>query len=62
LSGEVEDVQWEKQPLEEIAKDNPLAAYTHYKFWKGMDALRDKIELEEIWYSGNIPWKIVNAE
>jgi glucose-1-phosphate cytidylyltransferase len=58
LSGEVEDVQWEKQPLEEIAKDNQLAAYKHYKFWKCMDALRDKIELEEIWGSGNIPWKI----
>jgi len=51
-------VQWEKKPLVEIANDAQLAAYRHYGFWKPMDALRDKIELEELWQGGNAPWKI----
>jgi glucose-1-phosphate cytidylyltransferase len=58
LEGDIETVQWEKKPLVEIANDGQLAAYRHYDFWKPMDALRDKIELEELWQSGNAPWKI----
>ena len=57
LETDVEDVQWEKGPLEAIAKDSQLAAYKHYGFWKCMDALRDRIELEEMWNSGNAQWK-----
>jgi glucose-1-phosphate cytidylyltransferase len=57
LDGNVDDVQWEKGPLGEIAADGKLAAYRHHGFWKCMDALRDKIELEEIWQSGDVPWK-----
>jgi len=58
LEGDIESVQWEKKPLVEIADDGQLAAYRHYDFWKPMDALRDKIELEELWQNGNAPWKI----
>ena len=58
LKGDIETVQWEKKPLVDIAEDNQLAAYRHYGFWKPMDALRDKIELEELWQSGKAPWKI----
>lgn len=58
LEGDVEDVQWEKKPLEAIANDGQLTAYRHYDFWKCMDALRDKIELEELWQSKKAPWKI----
>ncbi len=54
----VDDVQWEKGPLLEIAKNNQLAAFKHLGFWKPMDALRDKIELEEYWNKGDAPWKI----
>jgi glucose-1-phosphate cytidylyltransferase len=57
LEGDVETVQWEKGPLVDIAHDGQLAAYRHYDFWKAMDALRDKIELEELWQTGNAPWK-----
>jgi glucose-1-phosphate cytidylyltransferase len=57
LKGDMDDVQWEKKPLVEIAKDNQLKAYRHYDFWKCMDALRDKIELEELWEKG-APWKL----
>jgi glucose-1-phosphate cytidylyltransferase len=58
LEGDMDAIQWEKKPLVQIAEDGQLAAYRHYKFWKCMDALRDKIELEELWQSGNAPWKI----
>ena len=57
LEGDVETIQWEKVPLVKIAGDNQLKAFRHYDFWKAMDALRDKIELEELWQTGNAPWK-----
>ena len=57
LYGDMDDVQWEKGPLGAIAADNQLAAYKHHGFWKCMDALRDRIELEEMWNSGNAQWK-----
>ena len=49
---------WEKKPLENLARDGQVDAYKHPGFWKCMDTLRDKIELEEIWQSGKVPWKI----
>ncbi len=58
LKGDVEEVQWEKKPLIEIANDGQLAAYRHKGFWKCMDAMRDKIELEELWENNNAPWKV----
>ncbi len=58
LEGNMDEVQWEKKPLKEIAEDGQLSAYKHHGFWKPMDALRDRIELEQYWSSGNAPWKI----
>ncbi len=49
---------WERDPLEAIAKDGQLSGYKHTGFWKPMDALRDKIVLEELWNSGKAPWKV----
>ena len=49
---------WERGPLERLAKDGQLAAYQHHGFWQPMDTLRDKIHLEELWASGNAPWKV----
>lgn len=57
LEDNVEDIQWEKEPLGAIAKDKQLAAYKHDGFWKCMDALRDRVELEAMWASGNAKWK-----
>lgn len=54
----MDNIQWEKKPLIEIANDGQLAAYKHKGFWKPMDALRDRIELEELWSGGNAKWKI----
>jgi glucose-1-phosphate cytidylyltransferase len=49
---------WEREPLEKLAKDEQLIAYKHFGFWRCMDTLRDKRELEELWKSGNPPWKV----
>lgn len=53
-----DDVMWEDGPLPELAKKDQLMAYQHQGFWKCMDAMRDKVELEEMWKSGNVKWKI----
>lgn len=58
LEGDMDTIQWEKKPLIEIANDGQLTAYQHDGFWKCMDAMRDKIELEELWESQKAPWKI----
>ena len=58
LEGNMDDIQWERGPLAEIAGDHQLAAYKHKGFWKCMDALRDRIELEQMWNSGKAEWKI----
>ncbi|KAA0257625.1 glucose-1-phosphate cytidylyltransferase [Deferribacter autotrophicus] len=49
---------WEREPLENLAKEGQLMAYKHVGFWKPMDTLRDKRELESLWQSGNPPWKV----
>lgn len=51
---------WEKEPLENLAKDNQLNAYEHNGFWYAMDTLRDKNYLDQLWQSSNAPWKTWN--
>jgi len=53
-----DDTIWEREPLEKLANDNQLKAFTHEGFWQPMDTLRDKTNLEKLWDSGNAPWKI----
>jgi glucose-1-phosphate cytidylyltransferase len=48
---------FEKEPLENIASNGQMTAYKHSGFWKPMDTLRDKQELENLWASGEAPWK-----
>jgi glucose-1-phosphate cytidylyltransferase len=48
---------WEREPLERLAAEGQLSAYTHDGFWQPMDHLRDKLMLEELWSSGSAPWK-----
>jgi glucose-1-phosphate cytidylyltransferase len=52
-----DDTVWEREPLESLARDGQLSAYTHDGFWQPMDTLRDKTKLEELWQSGQAPWK-----
>ncbi|MCK4812776.1 MAG: glucose-1-phosphate cytidylyltransferase, partial [Candidatus Marinimicrobia bacterium] len=49
LHDDADTVMWERQPLEDICKQKKLAVYKHHGFWKCMDTLRDKIELNELW-------------
>jgi len=49
---------WERSSLEKLAKENSLAAFPHVGFWQPMDTLRDKIYLENLWQSGDAPWKL----
>jgi glucose-1-phosphate cytidylyltransferase len=49
--------QWELDPMEQLAKDGQLMAYLHQDFWQCMDTLRDKRLLEDLWASGQAPWK-----
>jgi glucose-1-phosphate cytidylyltransferase len=49
---------FEKEPLEGLASDGQLMAYHHLGFWKAMDTLRDKNELEALWASGRAPWQL----
>jgi glucose-1-phosphate cytidylyltransferase len=58
LQGDMSDMMWEDEPLEKLTNDNELVAYRHKGFWKCMDALRDKIELESLWQSNQAKWKV----
>jgi glucose-1-phosphate cytidylyltransferase len=49
---------WERGPLENLAKGNKMVAYKHEGFWRPMDTLRDRIELENMWNSGKCDWRI----
>lgn len=53
-----DETQWEREPLEGLARDGQLMAYRHNSFWQCMDTLRDKKLLEDLWQAGNAPWKI----
>lgn len=55
---EGDHTQWEKEPLENLARDGQLMAYRHESFWQCMDTLREKHILERYWQSGNAPWKL----
>lgn len=49
---------FERAPLETLAKEGELNGFKHEGFWRPMDTLRDKTELEHLWASGSAPWKI----
>ena len=48
---------WEREPLARLAAEGQLTAYKHTGFWQAMDTLRDKRHLQELWDSGDPPWK-----
>ena len=57
---EGDETQWEREPLEALARDGQLMAYKHDSFWQCMDTLRDRKLLEELWQTG-APWKTWEA-
>ena len=56
LNGDMDPVMWERDPMNDLAKDGEIAAYKHHSFWKAMDTLREKEELEAMWAKG-ADWK-----
>jgi len=51
-------VVWEKGPLVQLSKQGQLCAFKHNGYWNCMDTLRDKLNFERVWQSGNVPWKV----
>ena len=49
---------WEEEPLTRLAADGQLMAFKHDSFWQPMDTLREKNLLEDLWASGEAPWKV----
>lgn len=56
LNSNADQIMWERQPLNDLAKDKQIAAYKHHGFWKCMDTIREREELEEMWLN-NPAWK-----
>lgn len=54
---EHDDEQWERGPLERIARQGRLHAFKHNGYWQNLDSLRDKHVLEDQWRDGP-PWRI----
>jgi glucose-1-phosphate cytidylyltransferase len=52
-----DDTQFEREPLEGLAKDGQLMAYRHEGFWQCMDTIRDRKRLEDLWETG-APWRV----
>lgn len=57
---EGDNTVFEQEPLNALAEKGQLDAYMHTGFWKPMDTLREKKQLEEMWETGSAPWKVWN--
>jgi glucose-1-phosphate cytidylyltransferase len=53
-----DDTLWEHTPVERLAAAGQLGVYLHRGFWQPMDTLRDRNHLEQLWASGQAPWKL----
>ena len=53
-----DETVWEREPLEQLATQGQLSAFSHRGFWLPMDTTRDKTRLEELWEAGHAPWKM----
>ncbi len=57
LQGNMDEVMWEQEPMQQMVDDKQIVAFKHTGFWKAMDILRDKVELENLWNTGQAKWK-----
>jgi glucose-1-phosphate cytidylyltransferase len=48
----------EREPLERLAADGQLRAYRHGGFWDCMDTYKDAVILNDLWASGEPPWRV----
>lgn len=53
-----DNIYFECEPLQNLARDKKLNSYKHYGFWYPMDTLKGKIDLTEMWQKGIAPWAI----
>ena len=51
-------ISWELEPMKNLVNNNMLKAFIHEDFWHPMDTIRDKKYLNELWASGQAPWKV----
>jgi glucose-1-phosphate cytidylyltransferase len=60
VGGYIEDDKtvWEQEPMRQLVAENQLSVYFHKGFWQPMDTLRDRRQLEDMWASGEAPWKV----
>lgn len=56
LHDDADEIMWERQPMDDLAREGQISAFRHHGFWKAMDTLRDKEELERLWET-NPEWK-----
>lgn len=57
------DVELEEEPMKSLAQEGKLSMYKHNGYWQCMDTYRDWLMLEQLWQSGNAPWKaIINKD
>ena len=57
-----EDSILEREPLEGLARDSQLRAYRHHGFWDCMDTYKDAVLLNDLWASGEPPWRVWSEE
>jgi glucose-1-phosphate cytidylyltransferase len=55
---DTDETHFEHMPMKRLVDDGQLSALLHRGFWQCMDTLRDKNYLEELWASGNAPWRL----
>jgi glucose-1-phosphate cytidylyltransferase len=55
---EGDEISWEVTSLTRLAQAGQLVAFEHDGFWQPMDTLREKNQLEELWQTGQAPWKV----
>jgi glucose-1-phosphate cytidylyltransferase len=55
---EGDETIWEREAVEQLARNGQLMGFRHYGFWSCMDTIKEKSVLEELWASGKAPWKI----
>jgi glucose-1-phosphate cytidylyltransferase len=53
-----DETVFEQEPLRRLVDEGQLSAYEHDGFWQPMDTMREKAQLEELWRTGDAPWKV----
>ncbi len=54
----LQDEPFEYGPMNRLVKDGQLVGFIHKGYWQCMDTLREKVQIEKLWQSGNAPWKV----